>query len=1846
MADITDDFGRVNSVNSADLESLAKALKSAVGQAVKYMSEQSKETSDLNKKIEELSDSLEKLGDDIKENVKSTKKFVDRVVKAADDIGKQKEGRKSGLEEIKSTQKEHTKVLAAILRSQQKAMSAKVAKYTTGSASLGAASKRTNLADMGFKPKGTDRVPAMLSPGEFIVNKKGAKGNERVLDSINKGYRLGGKVKPAYLRRGSPAGPTGTRPLGGGVPVEYGDVNGIFSEAGQEAADAFSDRFDRSMRQKMARWATGVANLLMGGPSFTQVLFSGAVRDATEFRVEMRELAFQTQGITGDLRDLQAEFANLGNSIVSETGKSVDVLQKVYIKNLKKGFQDNKAGLKVMKSGLYLSTMIGSEAEQTADMFGEWHRTLRLSSEQMDTMAFNMKEVARNTGITGDELVGAMKSSEGLLKNLRNQGNLTTSSAKALIEIMAEAKKSGTEESTGRIMDVLTSTNKLLDADSKTKSFVYSMAGAMGKGATDKALSGTLMESRADRAGFADQMMVMFKKFSNGAINSLEDFDKLDATQKRNLTLMLRSKGLEIDQAKELYKQLKKSSAPMKDRISELDQIANSKFATDEEKKLAKRKKDDIYLSKGMDSLSKLREKSSKMGLDKAFEELAKDKNFTEELNQDFPEMYGALTDSMKRQFGLSGTEKQVKSQMSNMDMGQKFQLSGLISAQKTAELAKEKGIEYKDFSQEMSKAIQNKDSKAFGEAYDSFIAERKKLDTQLEADTDPTKALAKSMTELNETIRKYTSSLVGGFIDLVGPLGLLAFQIALLTTSMYQTFGKDVFGKLLGGMTLGNLAGRFDKFAGSVASSDKVKDGMFKKFFQTYQNARTPSTDSRMMDIAEFRKLRRQGMSPIDAKRHVEKMGGFSKGKGVMSSLMDSFKGLGDDIIRGFKGAFKSTKLFFSSFLTGFRRSLKVSGNFFSAMSKGLTRAMRSGESTRKVLGFVAANMSKLKTAFQGLRKTAPGLHKFLWNSFNLGKSFTTMKFASIPMHFAKAMKSGFALFKGGFSSFLSVFKAGGIKGLFGAAKGLISGGLKGARAALLGGTLGTAQIIFSAIDMVFGAVSGFMNTGKNFAGVMKAMGKSTKDMTWGMYASSTVAGALVGILDGLTFGLLSMTGATKWLNETLSLVFYTVFSVVEGIIEGIMVPFQMVWSAIKYLGAQFKSIGDSVLEVFNAIAGIFGAKAGNWSEAFAMLYPWLKRVGMVIGIIVGGPLMGFLWLLVKGISLALVPIQMFVNAIAGIVKIFAGVIQFVKDIFTVGILKAFWNLGSTILSAIYGVFKPVVDFFGSLVTDIMAPFKWLYNILVGNSIIPDLCTAIVGFFGKMAMKVLGFVAGLPVRLFKGLYNTFFKAPAKLFTRVFKFLGSKTLKSGISMMSGKFASFFEMFKGNLSGMTKFFGQSWYTFLNTASGGMFGKIVSAIKGSGMLKIVDDFLIKPIAKGLSWLGSKASEAFSWLGKQAKQVFGPAVNWLKTQVGKVMPAAKAGAEATKNLAKKAVEKGAAKVAQMAPGATKAMQSARDLASKGVSKAKDVATGAVGVGKKALSTAAGGGKKALDLASGAGKKALAAATGGADDLAKSAPAALGFLGKSSKMIGGLAKKLPVVGPLLDFGIRKVSGQSTGKAVAGTAAGAAGGLGGAALGAAIGTMIFPGVGTAIGGLLGGVLGGVGAGMASDAAYDKVVGTGSGNAVKTAEKTASEKMAKKSAAVSTPVGEHAVPALRPEESPTAGVQPVHLRDITGSILRDRAGSGGNKLQSDELARMEETSNRQVEELEQIREGIREMVSLLKPKAGGIVGDDSGNGPGRTRDPRRPLHAANFGKMKYGKMGGNANRSLINNGES
>ena len=680
MPEVTDDFGRVGNFKSADFDSLADALKSAVGKAVDYAAGKAKTTGDeMKKEFDRLVDAMEELGDDIKDNLKEVKGFVDQVKKASESMDKRRGAKSEGASgNLAAAQSEQTRILGMILKNQQKAIADKAAKFTSGSASLSAPSPRgKSMKDAGFRPKGADKIPAMLSPGEFVVSKRGTAGNESMLNQVNRGYFKGGKVKPKYLSGGSGPG-SGSGGWFGGffggrkdpedisqrvhVIIEGADeettrrLEKQFAEMGHDVEVRFSDEFEKGLKQTSARWITSLTSAFIGHDPFA-VLFEGGVKDITEFRREMRNLAFQAEGITGEFRKSQAEFSRIGTDIAARTGVSVTAFQKAYMSNARKGFKDQKASMKVLESGLKLSSLIGSEAQATSTLFADWHRDLGLGAGQMERMANNMQQVARRTGMTGDELVGVMKASEQILKNLRRQGTLTNQASKNIIQTMAEFKKEGFEDVGQQMLSGMSGYSAFQNTDDKTKTMLGVAANQGGVDYRD------LMFGRVPQD--ADKMGKMAEGLKKQMADMIgvksEDFDFEKLTEGQRETLAIGSEGVfgkQIAEVEAAYKSFSKTAAGLGGTLADLEKGKSNKFATKKQKDEADKKINDTLLASSMDLLASVNDNTKDRSLADAAKAIAegKDKDAMDFAagTKDLASMASYMSSTTKGQFGLS----------------------------------------------------------------------------------------------------------------------------------------------------------------------------------------------------------------------------------------------------------------------------------------------------------------------------------------------------------------------------------------------------------------------------------------------------------------------------------------------------------------------------------------------------------------------------------------------------------------------------------------------------------------------------------------------------------------------------------------------------------------------------------------------------------------------------------------------------------------------------------------------------------------------------------------------------------------------------------------------------------------------------------------------------------------------------------------------------------------------------------------------------------------------------------------------------------------------------------------
>lgn len=145
------------------------------------------------------------------------------------------------------------------------------------------------------------------------------------------------------------------------------------------------------------------------------------------------------------------------------------------------------------------------------------------------------------------------------------------------------------------------------------------------------------------------------------------------------------------------------------------------------------------------------------------------------------------------------------------------------------------------------------------------------------------------------------------------------------------------------------------------------------------------------------------------------------------------------------------------------------------------------------------------------------------------------------------------------------------------------------------------------------------------------------------------------------------------------------------------------------------------------------------------------LKSIGTIIGTLVLVTL-GVLFATLKGILGAIGPLLHAVaDLVLGTIRVILGIVQFFIDLFTGNWsklgrdLKSIWDgLWMAIVGTLYHLGEAIYEYVKGFVTGIVDFFKWLYNVLVGHSIIPDMVNAILDWFRKLVSIARGILNAL----------------------------------------------------------------------------------------------------------------------------------------------------------------------------------------------------------------------------------------------------------------------------------------------------------------------------------------------------------------------------------------------------------------------------------------------------------------------------------------------------------------------
>jgi hypothetical protein len=210
-----------------------------------------------------------------------------------------------------------------------------------------------------------------------------------------------------------------------------------------EQISTFGDQLQAMFTTTGATFATPTVD--MGGPPppGTGKDWNIIAKRAVEFSQQM------------DSASITAEKFKVTWMDVKETGADFAVIQKKMMDNFKKGIRDTKTLNVVTKVGLQTASAIGSSAEMTAELFADWHQKLGMNNADLYGMQRNMKDIAMSTGLFGDQLIEVARTSGKILSDMRMTGTLTTGAAKDVMELTARGKKTGTEQTTDRLLNVL-----------------------------------------------------------------------------------------------------------------------------------------------------------------------------------------------------------------------------------------------------------------------------------------------------------------------------------------------------------------------------------------------------------------------------------------------------------------------------------------------------------------------------------------------------------------------------------------------------------------------------------------------------------------------------------------------------------------------------------------------------------------------------------------------------------------------------------------------------------------------------------------------------------------------------------------------------------------------------------------------------------------------------------------------------------------------------------------------------------------------------------------------------------------------------------------------------------------------------------------------------------------------------------------------------------------------------------------------------------------------------------------------------------------------------------------------
>lgn len=251
----------------------------------------------------------------------------------------------------------------------------------------------------------------------------------------------------------------------------------------------------------------------------------------------------------------------------------------------------------------------------------------------------------------------------------------------------------------------------------------------------------------------------------------------------------------------------------------------------------------------------------------------------------------------------------------------------------------------------------------------------------------------------------------------------------------------------------------------------------------------------------------------------------------------------------------------------------------------------------------------------------------------------------------------------------------------------------------------------------------------------------------------------ALYRVFSGLIKKQLELYGVTEMFGAMLTVTFGPIMDVLAPILYSLMELFMNLPENVQLaigvftllglaLGAIMMLFGQTALGI-NSLAALFKVSASTIGIAIAGIVLIIAGIGLVIkGVTDIVNNWGKDWIkVIKGVSIALIGLSLIILGIALII----GSVPLAIAAAGVAIVAVVVWIVTTIIKH----WDKIKEFVKNVVESIVGFFKWLWEKLVGHSIIPDIVNGIISWFKKLPSAIFNFIKGIPTKIlgvFKGI--------------------------------------------------------------------------------------------------------------------------------------------------------------------------------------------------------------------------------------------------------------------------------------------------------------------------------------------------------------------------------------------------------------------------------------------------------------------------------------------------------------